>query len=89
MKAIPYQQLRDELFTPEQQMENEAAAKALIQDQVAPIECKPCTKEEAHQMVEDFFHAMETGGGTDLRGEHRTNLNGRRLVFVFDWDDMG
>lgn len=72
-------------------MENEATPRTSFQlrSDIAPITCQPCTKEEAHQMVEDFFHSMEKGGGANLRGEHRTALCGRRLVFVFDWDDMG
>lgn len=52
------------------------------------IRTKPTTTDE---MVAQFraFISQASEQGSDLRMEDRCNLTGRRLVFVFSWDDMG
>jgi hypothetical protein len=89
MRAKPYQQLRDELFTPEQQMENEARARQAVAEQaVREINTQACDPEELQEDFEKFVKRF-TEEGANLRCELVTGVEGVRFVAVFDWDDMG
>ena len=46
------------------------------------------TPEDARRSFEIFMEKYRKEG-TDLRMESIGNLNGKRFVLVFDWDDMG
>ena len=88
-RAKPYQQLRDELFTPEQQMKNEAVAREIVAQQaVREINTKACDPEELREDFEKFMKRFWEEG-TNLRCELVTGIEGMRFVAVFNWDDMG
>jgi hypothetical protein len=102
MRAKPYQQLRDELFTPEKQMENEARAAELVreaieigrrqerveEEAVRESNTRSCDPEELREDFEKFVKRF-TEEGANLRCELVTGVEGMRFVAVFNWDDMG
>jgi len=100
MRAKLYQELRDELFTKEQQitkeqqMENEASDKGIIRtslqvrNDIRPITTLPTTPAELEEAFKTFLGKFNREGD-NLRMELVTNITGMRFVAVFNWDDMG
>ena len=58
-----------------------------MKDEVAPIECTPCDLDTARQMFDKFLENAKDQDG--FRAQLMKVLTGQRLVFIFNYDDMG